>query len=304
MRKIIAFVLGLMMVFGMVSMAAGEGSFTLTAPSGAPAIAVAGLAQENPENYTFIAADTIAAAFASADSDFIIAPINAGAKLFKAGKSTYKLAAVITWGNLVFASQKENFQLSDINGAKVTLFGENTINASIALYVLEQEGVVPETVEYLAGAAQTQQLLVSDPEAIVLTAEPAVTAAKMKFDTVQSYPIKDELTRILGRDGYAQAGLFVKAETLEADPEGVKAYLESVKTAADATETDVEAVAKAAVALEILPNEKVAVAAIPGCSIKYVPALEAKEMVEFTANIDLSQFGGELPADDFYYGAE
>ena len=304
MRKIIAFVLGLMMVFGMVSMAAGEGSFTLTAPSGAPAIAVAGLAQENPENYTFIAADTIAAAFASADSDFIIAPINAGAKLFKAGKSTYKLAAVITWGNLVFASQKENFQLSDINGAKVTLFGENTINASIALYVLEQEGVVPETVEYLAGAAQTQQLLVSDPEAIVLTAEPAVTAAKMKFDTVQSCPIKDELTRILGRDGYAQAGLFVKAETLEADPEGVKAYLESVKTAADATETDVEAVAKAAVALEILPNEKVAVAAIPGCSIKYVPALEAKEMVEFTANIDLSQFGGELPADDFYYGAE
>ena len=84
----------------------------------------------------------------------------------------------------------------------------------------------------------------------------------------------------------------------------MKAYLESVKTAADATETDVEAVAKAAVALEILPNEKVAVAAIPGCSIKYVPALEAKEMVEFTANIDLSQFGGELPADDFYYGAE
>ncbi|MBR0515147.1 MAG: hypothetical protein IJK06_12960 [Clostridia bacterium] len=304
MKKMIAFVLGLMMVFGMVSMAAGEGSFTLTAPSGAPAIAVAGLAQENPENYTFIAADTIAAAFASANSDFIIAPINAGAKLFKAGKSTYKLAAVITWGNLVFASQKENFQLSDINGAKVTLFGENTINASIALYVLEQEGVVPETVEYLAGAAQTQQLLVSDPEAIVLTAEPAVTAAKMKFDTVQSCPIKDELTRILGRDGYAQAGLFVKAETLEADPEGVKAYLESVKTAADATITDVEAVAKAAVALEILPNEKVAVAAIPGCSIKYVPALEAKEMVEFTANIDLSQFGGELPADDFYYGAE
>ncbi len=304
MKKIIAVLMSLMMVFGMVSMAAGEGSFTLTAPSGAPAIAVAGLAQENPENYTFIAADTIAAAFASADSDFIIAPINAGAKLFKAGKSTYKLAAVITWGNLVFASQKENFQLSDINGAKVTLFGENTINASIALYVLEQEGVVPESVEYLAGAAQTQQLLVSDPETIVLTAEPAVTAAKMKFDTVQSCPIKDELTRILGRDGYAQAGLFVKAETLEADPEGVKAYLESVKTAADATETDVEAVAKAAVALEILPNEKVAVAAIPGCSIKYVPALEAKEMVEFTANIDLSQFGGELPADDFYYGAE
>ena len=304
MKKIIAFVLGLMMVFGMVSMAAGEGGFTLTAPSGAPAIAVARLAQENPENYTFIAADTIAAAFASADSDFIIAPINAGAKLYKAGKSTYKLAAVMTWGNLVFASQKENFGLSDINGAKITLFGENTINASVALYVLAQEGLQPESVEYLAGAAQTQQLLVSDPEAIVMTAEPAVTAAKMKFDTVVSYPLNNELAFVSGHDGFAQAGLFVKAETLASDPEGVKAYLETVRAAADETATDVEAVAKAAVALEILPNEKVAVAAIPGCSIKYVPALEAKEMVEFTAGIDLSQFGGELPANDFYYGAE
>ena len=304
MKKVIALLVCIMML-GMAAAAAGEGTgFTLTAPSGAPAVAVARLAQENPGSFTFVAADTIAAAFASAEADFIIAPINAGAKLFKAGKSTYKLAAVITWGNLVFASQRENFTLADINGAKITLFGESTINASVALYVLAQEGIVPESVEYLAGAAQTQQLLLTDPEAIVMTAEPAVTAASMKNEAVISYALSEELKAVSGNDGFAQAGLFVREETLTAYPEEVKAYLQTIREAADETATDPEAVAQAAAALEILPNEKVAVRAIPGCSIHYVPATEAKEMIEFTAGIDLSQFGGDVPADDFYYAAE
>lgn len=303
MKKLVALMICVVMFAGMMSFATGE-ELTLTAPSGAPAIAVATLAKEDPDHFTFVAADTIAAAFASADSDFIIAPINAGAKLYKAGKSTYKLAAVVTWGNLVFASQKENFTLADMNGATITLFGENTINASVALYILEQEGIVPAAVEYLAGAANTQQLLMTDAEAIVMTAEPAVTAVKLKNDAITSYALTDELNKISGYDGFAQAGLFVRAETLEAYPEEVKAYLQKIQEAADATVTDIEAVAQAAVELEILPNEKVAVLAIPGCSIRYAAATEAREMIEYTANIDLTQFGGSVPADDFYYGAE
>ena len=303
MKKLVALMVCVLMLAGIMSAAAGEG-FTLVAPSGAPAVAVARLAQENPDQFTFVAADTIATAFASGDADFIIAPINAGAKLFKAGKSTYQLAAVITWGNLVFASQKDNFALEDINGAKITLFGENTINSSVALYVLARKGIEPASVEYLAGAAQTQQLLLTDPDAIVMTAEPAVTAAKMKNEAVVSYALRDELKETTGNDGFAQAGLFVKAETLEAKPEEVNAYLQKIREAAAETETDIDAVAQAAVALELLPNEKVAVMAIPGCSIRYVAAPEAREMVEFTANIDLSQFGGEVPADNFYYDAK
>ena len=33
-------------------------------------------------------------------------------------------------------------------------------------------------------------------------------------------------------------------------------------------------------------------------------AADAREQVEATANIDLAQFGGALPADDFYYVAQ
>ncbi len=302
MKKLISVILALVLMLGCA--AAESGAMKLTAPAGAPALAVATLAAENPENYTFVAADTIGAEFAKNETDFIIAPINAGAKLFKAGKSTYRLAAVVTWGNLYIASQKADFTLESLNGAEVTLFGENTINASVVLAVLEAKGIQPAAVSYLSGAAETQAELLSNPEAIVVTADPAVTAAKIKNENVKTISVQELLKEAFGTDGYAQAGLFVRADTLAADEAGVKAFLDAVKDAADKAETDVKAMAEAAVKLEILPNAKVAEAAIPGCSIRFTAAAEAREAIEKTAAFDLSQYGGEVPADEFYYTGE
>ena len=304
MKKLIAMLLMLTLALGVCAAGAESPALTLTAPSGAPALAVAAMAAENPERYTFVAADTIAAVFAKGEADFIIAPVNAGAKLFRAGKSDYRLAAVVSWGNLYIASQKAGLKPEDLNGAEIVLFGENTINASVVLAALEGCGIKPANVTYLAGAADTQSLLLSDENAIVVTAEPALTAARMKNDSIGAISVNELYRQATGEDGYAQAGLFVKAQTLAEEPEAVKAFLKQAEEACGKCGTDVDAVAAAAVALEILPNPKVAAAAIPGCAIRYVPAKDAKVQVEKTAQIDLSQFGGEVPADDFYYAGE
>ena len=307
MKKTICILLAVLLLAGIAAAAFAEediSAFRIAAPGGAPALALAVLAAENPENYSFVAAETIAAEFANETADFIIAPINAGAKLYKAGKSDYRLAAVVSWGNLYFASQKEDFRAEDINGADLVLFGENTINASVALFALEKNGIVPAKVDYLAGAANTQTLLLTDETAIVLTAEPALTAAGIKNERVSGCAVNALLKEAAGLEGFAQAGLFVRAETLAEHPEAVKAYLALVKEAAAKCTEDPDAVAEAAVALEILPNVKVAKSALPNCAIRYVSAAEAKEQVEQTAEIDLSQFGGAVPADDFYYEAE
>lgn len=307
MKKTICILLAVLLLAGIAAAAYAEediSAFRIAAPGGAPALALAVLAAENPENYSFVAAETIAAEFANETADFIIAPINAGAKLYKAGKSDYRLAAVVSWGNLYFASQKEGFRAEDINGAELVLFGENTINASVALFALEKNGIVPAKVDYLAGAANTQTLLLTDETAIVLTAEPALTAAGIKNERVSGCAVNALLKEAAGLEGFAQAGLFVRAETLAEHPEAVKAYLALVKEAAAKCTEDPDAVAEAAVALEILPNVKVAKSALPNCAIRYVSAAEAKEQVEQTAEIDLSQFGGAVPADDFYYEAE
>ena len=313
MRKLISLMTALVLILGLCAFANAEGGLTITAPNGAPALAIATFAAENNDIYTPVAADTIGSAFGKGEFDFIIAPVNAGALMhrkFAAGEIAheYKLAAMVSWGNLYIAAQKETLKPEDLNGANITLFGENTINASVVLYALKENGIEPEKVEYLGGADKTKELLLDDPDAIVVTAEPALTAAKFaakqKEQTISSISVNELLKQATGNDGYAQAGLFVKAETAAADPEAVEAFLKNVEEACGKCETDVEAVAEAAVILEILPNAKVAAAAIPGCAIRFVSAKEAKEQIEKTAGIDLKQFGGEVPADDFYYGAE
>ena len=276
-------------------------NITVTAPSGAPAFALSSLATEKKENYNFISAETIASAFSDATSDFIFAPVNAGAKLFKAGKSTYKLAAVLTWGNLYFASQIENFTLESINDHELYLFGEGSINVSIANYVLEKNNIVPSKVTILAGAANTQAKLVEDANAIVMTAEPALTGAKAKKSNITSISVQELYKNATGNAEFTQAGIFVKASTIENHSKVVSNYLSKVKDAADNILTNIDDVAKACVELEFVAAEGVAKKGIPGCNIKFKKAIDAKNDVEATAKIDLKQFGGELPSEEFYY---
>ncbi len=293
-KKLFSLLLSLALMLSL-SAAFAEGTWTLTCPNGAPALSVATVAAARPDDFTFITADTIPAAFASAEADFIIAPVNVGAKLFKAGKSNYRLAAVITWGNLVFASQRENFSLEDLKEHKLTLFGADTINSSAALYALKQFGIEPELADPLASAAETKALLETDPEAIVLTAEPMFTAAKVANDKISGVHVNELLD-----NGYTQAGLFVRAETLAQNQEAVTNALAEIEDSCNLCTSDPDKVIEAMATLEM----KFPKAAIPGCSISYVPAAQAKRLLEATVEIDPAQFGGEDPADEFYYGLE
>lgn len=307
MKKWIAILFAMVMTLT-AAMAGAEGGFLIVAPNGAPAMAVAGVWAENNDAVKTIEADTIGQEFGAANADFIIAPVNAGAKLFKAGKSTYKLAAVVTWGNLVFATKAEEFTPEMINGKKLALFGEDTINSSIALYVLEKKGIKPSEIVYFAGASNTQAALLNDEAEIVMTAEPAITAAKLNASnngvTISSIPLNDLYKEVTGFDGFTQAGLFVREKTAAENPELIKEGLEKIQASVEMCEKDPATVAKNVVAMEILQKEPVALKALPGCSIRWMTAGEAREQIETTAGIDLKQFGGELPADDFYFSAD
>lgn len=301
MKKFLVFALSSILVLStLASQEASSYQIKVSSPNGSPALALASLAEKNPQDYTYVAAEAISAEFANANADFIIAPVNAGAKLYKMGKSQYKLAAVVTWGNLYFASQK-NFKIKELKKSELMLFGENTINASVALASLEKNKITPKSVSYLGSAAATQSLLLSDKDAIVLCAEPMLSAARLKNPKITAYSVNELYKKAGGFDGYTQAGLFVKAESAREHPEAVNSFIALAEESCKKCAEDVKAVAKAAVALEILPNAKLAETAIPNCAIRFMSAPEAKPQVEATANLDIKQFGGALPAGDFYY---
>lgn len=281
--------------------------FTVVAPQGAPAVAVASAAIGNEDNFAFINANNISEQFTANDKDIIIAPVNAGAKLYKAGKSTYKLGAVVTWGNLYFASQKSLTSINDLEGQKVTLFGETTINASLAKYVLEKKNIAV-TYEYKGSAEDTKNLLVSDANAIVMTAEPALTAVsnqlKQQNITVSAFSISNLYKEVSDNSEYTQAGLFIKSETIENHKKALNSFLDTIKASCDLVTNDVDKVADNIITLgntglpSALPVLKTA---LPKCNIKYVSAQDAKTAVEKTVEIDKTQFGGANPSDDFYY---
>ncbi len=278
-------------------------NYSVASPAGAPGIALAQMASRNPAQYTFVDAETIATVLSKGEDDFVIAPVNAGAKLFKAGKSSYQLAAVVTWGNLYFASQKSDFVPADIAQSKdVYFFGENTINSSIARYVLEKNNIkIPENITYLGSAANTQTTLLQKDSSIVLTAEPLVTAASMKNPKVTSHSVQALYKEITGNEGFVQAGLFVNPKTSAEHPEVVKRFLDELKVSCEAVSLNLDEVSQKVVDLQLLGNVQIAKKAIPGCNIKYVAAKDARPQLELTASIDLAQFGGVLPSDEFYY---
>lgn len=281
---------------------------TVVAPQGAPAVAVANLAIDDKDNYSFINANNISEQFTANDKDIIIAPVNAGAKLYKAGKSTYKLGAVVTWGNLYFATRRTDVtSIDDLADKTVTLFGENTINASLARHVLNGKNITANYT-YVGSAEDTKNLLASDANAIVMTAEPALTAVsnqlKQQNINVTSFAISELYKEVSENSEFTQAALFIKADTIENHKKKLDEFLIKVKESCDLVASDVEKTANNVIALgntglpSALPVLKVA---LPKCNIKYVSAVDAKSALEKTAEIDIAQFGGANPSDDFYY---
>ena len=88
--------------------------YSFIAPSGTPSLALSTLFDNNPQvKYEIVAgANPLVAALTSGSHDFIVAPVNVGAKLY-ANNQKYKLVKTIVWGNFYIASLSEIDSIED-----------------------------------------------------------------------------------------------------------------------------------------------------------------------------------------------
>lgn len=108
-------------------------TLTVCAPDGAPALAIAKLiADENDlgtgktVEYKVVSANDIGANLRGS-ADIVIIPVNAASKLYKANASdTYKMAAVVTHGNLYIMSQKQ-ITVEDLAGKTLGVIGQGLV---------------------------------------------------------------------------------------------------------------------------------------------------------------------------------
>ena len=293
-------------LFTFASCAKDDYKLKVAAPGGAPMVAIAGAVDKETQDLNLnLEASALSPLFVKGEVDFIVAPINLGATLFNKQENKeegYKLAAVLTWGNLYLATKDQSVNsATDLKGKKVVLFGENTINDVVVKYALNGYEVEYDPT-YLGTTAQTQaQLLADEENRVFLVAEPALSAAKKQNANIKSISIQDLFSAKSNNSKFTQAGLFVKASTAKDHKALVNEFLAKVKESCNLAKSDKEKLADLAIALGLTNPKPVLAASIPNCNIEYVSAKDAKKDLEFVANLDLTKFGGKLPTDEFYY---
>lgn len=274
----------------------------IAGPSGAPLMASAqALDGKDYELNLNLAPESLKPLFANKSVDFIIAPINLGATLYSKNQN-YKLACILTWGNLYFASKASLGDVSSLNGKDLVLFGEGTVNDIVVKYVLENYNITPKSTTYLGDTQLTQAQLLNDTEnKIYLVAEPALSAAKNKNSDIKSLSVQSYFEAKSGAKKFTQAGLFVNTDTIKDHKGLVDSFINDVKASCEAVKNNKEALVDAAINLGITTPKAVLLKAIDGCNIEFKKSMDAKAEVEFSANLGLNLFGGALPADEFYY---
>ena len=213
----------------------------------------------------------------------------------------YQLAAMLTWGNLYFASRIKNFTLETMNNKDLVFFGQGTINQYVVESVLEHNNIEPKSITYLAATNLTQAQLIADENAIALVAEPALSVAKNKIEGITSISVQDLYAEMTNSGSYPQAGCFVRKQTVEEHKEVVDYFIKNLESSANKTSRKVEEIAGYAEELKFGGTKAVLTNAIPNCNIDFVKAINSKEQVETLFADALNYCGGKLPDEGFYY---
>lgn len=257
---------------------------SILSPTGAPGLSLLDVSGEN--KVTFVdGADLLQAAFVNPtpEYDIIIAPSNLGAKLANAGKTTYKMLAVVTWGNLyILGSNAEDLQDENKN---LAVFGEGAVPGLVFEALKEQMGI-KANVTYYASVTEAQTQLLSGKADLALIAEPAATAtvAKAKENNKELTIIADlqsEWENKTGSKGYPQASLFVESNRYSENKASfdyvTNLIAESITKYTNDQNSVIEAVDAIGAETLGVPNSNIISKTYTRLGIKYANASEVKE---------------------------
>lgn len=250
-------------------------------PTGAPALGMLMGTLDNADvtlEYTS-GTDLLSAELAKKDGDYdvIVAPVNLGLKTYEANP-VYQCAGVLTWGNLYMVGKDEE-ALHD-PAAEVAAFGEGAIPGMVFNTVEADE--ISGNVSWYPSVAEAQQALLSGKADAALLAEPAVSAALAKDDSLKVISDLQALWKDKEgseRTGYPQAALFVKESVGDDFLTALQEALEAVDIKKQSEEM-VQEIENADPEKLGVPSAQIAVKSWPGQNIHFVPASEAKADVE------------------------
>ncbi len=299
-------------------------TFTITAPDGAPALALGKVLEGNSPNGVKMKTQVVSTTELSAavlKSDYAIVPANLAVNLLNKGKQI-KLLSVVTNGNIyVVGNMNNQTSLQDMVGKVVYSIGQGSVPDMIFQSVLRAKGIEYVTsdspvegkiaIKYVSAGGQGIQSIMADKSkgisSYAVLGEPAVGVAKSKGATEQ-FDLQAEWQAVSGESqkGFAQAVLIAVGERSKDDVNNkkmVEIFEQNDSYVVQNSQSVIEKIK------EVYPSTSLPstlpVSVVERCNIKTLRASANKSYIDKTLEaimqINPQALGGKLPPADFYF---
>ena len=307
-----------------------DGTYTVYAPDGAPALALANAVNEDDDRYDFriVASNAITAQVQGEEpaADFCILPVNVAAKLLGKGE-TYQMLGTVTNGNMYLLTTGGNPEittdnLSTLVGKTVGVVQLNNVPGLTFQAVLSRNDIDYQILGNDVEAASDKVNLQAFADASTVTPasgcdyylcpEPAATG-KINGTASSANPFKlagSLQTLYDGENGYPQAVLVAKTSVIEEAKSVVDTFITYMEGSADflasASAADVVALLEDCYTEGMTPSlnaNNLNATVIANCSVYFTAAQDCKSRVNaFLAElIDLNEEFTSAVSDSFYY---
>lgn len=307
-----------------------DGTYTVYAPDGAPALALANAVNEDDDRYDFriVASNAITAQVQGEEpaADFCILPVNVATKLLGKGE-TYQMLGTVTNGNMYLLTTGGNPEittdnLSTLVGKTVGVVQLNNVPGLTFQAVLSRNDIDYQILGNDVEAASDKVNLQAFADASTVTPasgcdyylcpEPAATG-KINGTASSANPFKlagSLQTLYDGENGYPQAVLVAKTSVIEEAKSVVDTFITYMEGSADflasASAADVVALLEDCYTEGMTPSlnaNNLNATVIANCSVYFTAAQDCKSRVNaFLAElIDLNAEFTSAVSDSFYY---
>ena len=255
-------------------------------------------------------ADELTPRLLKGELDILAVPANLAAILYNNTQGKVRFLAVNTLGVLyILEKGSDTIQsIADLAGKTIIATGKGSTPEFALRYLLASNGLIMDEdvfVDWRSEPTEAVALISTMDSAIVMLPQPFVTVAQTQ---VEGLRVAIDMTKEwddLGTDGQMiTAGLIVRSEFAEENPDVIRTFLEEYKMSTQYVNENIE---EAAQLVEKYGIVKAAIAqkAIPYCNIVYMDGEEMTAAVSGYYQVLFSQnpasVGGAIPDDVFYY---
>ncbi len=246
------------------------------------------------------------------DCDLAAVPANLASTLYNKTEGGIVVIAINTLGVLDIVERGDTIHsLGDLAGRKLYASGEGAVPEYVLNLLLEKSGLDPGQdleIEWMSEHAAIVAQLAAEPGSVALLPQPFVTIAQKQLDDLRlALDLNQDWSRLIPDAGLVMGVLVAQKEVVDQHPQAVEAFLKSYEQAIALTNDQPDQVAEVIESLDIF-DAAVAREAIPFCNIHFARDDAMKQslsgFLDLLFAINPEAIGGQLPAEDFYYGAK